>query len=485
MGAGEEPARCYFHLGNSSRQPRLSRSIFSSFLAYVLLVMLVVAVALTVIFYQSFEHDTEQTLVAHAESLARNLDEREGTRRVSLLEDQLLEGIRLTLVDADGTVLFDSVADEASMTNHADRPEVLAAEESGEASVVRMSETVGTTTVYAAVLLSDGSVIRVSQTRRSLASFLADAALPLLIALVGVALSALVLSRWLAARIVRPLDEVDLSDSPHSGAAATSPLYAEMAPMIERINDQRRRLEVQNRELAEAANMRRDFSANVSHEMKTPLQVISGYAELMQNGLVDGEDVQEFSQRIYNEAQSMRALIDDVLTLSQLDECAENTSDDHSSWVEVDLLHMAQQVRRRLLSFAEGYRVTVSVAGDSVSIRAHETLLEQAVFNLVENGIRYNRPGGVVTVLVGLDQDDPMRMQAVVRVSDTGCGIPPDQRERVFERFYRLEQSRSKETGGTGLGLAIVKHAALYHNGTVRLESSSSLGSVFELRLPM
>lgn len=244
-----------------------------------------------------------------------------------------------------------------------------------------------------------------------------------------------------------------------------------------------------NEELARAEKMRREFTANVSHEMKTPLQVISGYAELMANGLVPPEDVPRFAQLIYGESQAMRALIDDVLILSRLDEATPGADEAEA----VDLLAVAERVVERLSKLAADADVTVCLEAEPVIIQGNETLLKQMIYNLVENAIRYNREGGRVLVEV-CEEDVPAGEGAsgeggvrigIVRVNDTGAGIPADKLEKIFERFYRLEKSRSKELGGTGLGLAIVKHAALYHGGEVFVESEEDAGTRFTVRLPI
>lgn len=240
-------------------------------------------------------------------------------------------------------------------------------------------------------------------------------------------------------------------------------------------------------ERALAESLRRDFSANVSHEMKTPLQVISGYAELMANGMVPPEDMQKFSALIYQEAQAMRALIDDVLVLSHLDE--KPLGADEAAIV--DLATLANHAVGRLEKPATDAGVTVVLEAQPAKVRGNETLLEQMIYNLIENAIRYNRPNGQVRVEVSTEEaaadastpTAPARF-AVARVSDTGPGIPPEAREKIFERFYRLDKSRSKETGGTGLGLAIVKHAALHHAGSVEVTSEEGMGSTFIVRLP-
>lgn len=231
-----------------------------------------------------------------------------------------------------------------------------------------------------------------------------------------------------------------------------------------------------NERLAWAENLRREFTANVSHEMKTPLQVISGYAELMANGMVPPDDMRKFAGLIYEEAQAMRALINDVLVLSHLDETAPGAETRNP----VNLASVAERVVHRLEAPAREARVAVELSAEPVEVLGNETLLEQMIYNLVENAVRYNESSGQVRVQVSQEGPD-----AVVRVADTGPGIPESAQEKIFERFYRLDKSRSKETGGTGLGLAIVKHAALYHNGEVTLESEEGQGTTFTVRLPL
>lgn len=286
--------------------------------------------------------------------------------------------------------------------------------------------------------------------------------------IVGVAL-AFAVSRALTASIVRPLDEVDPADP------WKVPVYAEMRPLLARIDSQQRTLRAQNEELARAESLRRDFSANVSHEMKTPLQVISGYAELMENGLVPPEDVPRFAGLIHQESQAMRALIDDVLTLSRLDELPP----DAATATPVEVLGVAQRAAARLEKLADERGVSVQVEGAPATVMGNEGLMEQMLYNLIENAIRYNDQGGHVWVEVGSGPD-----AATVRVADDGPGIPEAKREKVFERFYRLEKSRSKETGGTGLGLAIVKHGVQRHGGTIEVGGEEGEGATFTLRFP-
>ncbi len=486
----------------------LSGKIFATVLAFTLAVIVVMSLALTCVFYFSSEHSGEQRLLAQARNAAAYLDSTSSEENVALLEEQFAGLVRFTLISADGEVLYDSAVDEESqLENHADRPEVIEAESLGEGTVSRYSQTLGTDTVYAAVLLDDGSIVRLSETRSSLLSFIGSLIVPIVLSLVVAALLVLLLSRMLTRRIMKPIDALDFAHP------LDNEIYEEMDPLLIRIDQQQQQLKAQNKELARAESMRRDFSANVSHEMKTPLQVIAGYAELMKNGMVPPEDIAKFSGLIYEESQAMRSLINDVLTLSRLDESAFES--DNVAYV--DLRATADRVAGRLATLSEKRSVTVRVVGEHVIMPGNETLIEEMFYNLIENGIRYNHEGGRVTLtitsqdldgnlVVGESERERARQQLLtraygtkpaddsenvvhrlitIRAEDNGPGIPPEKREKIFQRFYRLEKSRSKETGGTGLGLAIVKHAVMYHNGTIDVEGDVGEGTTFILKFPI
>ena len=455
----------------------LSSRIFRSVLTFTLIVLFVFGAVMSAIFYTTYERDAEEDLSSAAQNVATSLGDLDSQACEQALSQQFSDAFRYTLIDTDGAVLYDSVADASTMENHADREEVQQALKTGHV------------TLYSAVKLQNGDVVRLSETRESLVAFFGGMMGPIALTLLVAIMLVFLLSQRLTSRIMQPIDALDFANP------LENEIYEEMDPLLERIDDQQRQLREQNKDLARAETMRRDFSSNVSHEMKTPLQVISGYAELMRNDMVDPADRQKFAGLIYDEAQSMRALIDEVLTLSRLDE----TSFDGESATLIDMLEASKRVAGRLSSFARDRGVSVVVSGDSACIAGSETLVEEMLYNLVENGIRYNHEGGSVSVSVRLElptsaeQADDIRalpagergrMRAVVRVSDTGPGIPEDKQEKIFERFYRLEKSRSKETGGTGLGLAIVKHAVMYHKGSVRVESEEGKGTVFILRIP-
>ena len=363
----------------------LSGKIFTSVLAFTLAVIVALSVMMTTIYYLSYEHDAETELAASAQDAARYLNATPSSENAPALKEQFSGLTRYTLIDADGTVLFDSAADTDAMDNHADRPEVQEAADMGEAVTMRYSETLGTDTVYAAVKLDDGSIVRLSETRHSLLSFLSEMLMPVLIALIVAVALVFLLSKILTSRIMKPIDALDFANP------LDNEIYEEMDPLLIRIDEQQRQLKQQNSELAEAENMRRDFSSNVSHEMKTPLQVISGYAELMKNDMVQPSDRQKFAALIYDEAQTMRSLINDVLTLSKLDESAF----ENDGATAINLYAVAQRVAGRLSSFADDQGVRVRVEGASACIAGSETLAEEMLYNLIENGIRYNHEGGL------------------------------------------------------------------------------------------
>ena len=370
----------------------------------------------------------------------------------------LREGTRVTWIGADGDVLYDSARGQETMENHAGRPEVRSAFQKGEGQDIRRSDTVGQEMFYYAARLSDGSVLRVS---RAMSSALGSA-LAILPAMAAVAvlmfLFAWRLSRRQVAKLIEPVNRLDLEHP------LENDVYEELTPLLESMDKQ-------NKEKEAIANMRKEFSANVSHELKTPLTSISGYAEIMMNGLVRPEDVRGFSERIYNEASRLIVLIEDIIRLSKLDEGGGEIEKE-----EVDLYELTREVCSRLSHKAEKHSVHVEVTGESVTITGVRQVLNEMIYNICENAIKYNRPGGSVTVWVGNTLSG-----AKVIVTDTGIGIPEDQIERVFERFYRVDKSHSRETGGTGLGLSIVKHCALLHGATIHVDSKLGKGTRMEL----
>ena len=375
--------------------------------------------------------------------------------------------VRVTLVGTDGTVLYDNQNSVASMPNHADRPEIAEALSDGTGSAERDSETSGYVSVYRAIRLANGNVLRLAVDRDGAAAAVRhDLLLVCAVVLVIIAVC-WAASRLVADRLVSPILAIDPAEP---DAAVT---YVEIEPLVERISEQ-------VEELRGADLMRREFTSNVTHELKTPLSSISGASELIRDGIARPEDVPEFAGRIYDEAHHMTELVNDILTLSKLDE-SERSGDASllGAPEPVNLLHVAREVATRLAPVAEKTGVSITAAGEACVVQGYPRLLDELVFNLCDNAIRYNHEGGWVDVSVSLEDECPLLV-----VADSGSGIPAEQQAKVFERFYRGEQSRSRETGGTGLGLAIVKHAATLHGAALTLDSEPGHGTTVCVRFP-
>ena len=418
--------------------------------------LLVTFALLTIVVYRQNVRTMEEEIKQEADYICTAI-EISGTGYLGEMDD-VRRSTRVTWIDQDGTVLYDSGDGQEEMGNHADRPEVQAALESGEGQDIRRSDTVKQEMFYYAKRLSDGTVLRVSKTIAS--TF--GSAMQILPVLAGIAalmiLFAWLLSKWQVSKLIEPINKLDLEHP------LENDVYEELTPLLESMDKQ-------NKEKEAIANMRKEFSANVSHELKTPLTSISGYAEIMMNGLVKPEDVRGFSERIYNEASRLIVLIEDIIRLSKLDEGGVEVEKE-----EVDLYALTREVCSRLAHKAEKHSVHVEVSGEPVSVMGIRQVLNEMIYNICENAIKYNKLGGKVDVWVG------RTLKGVkVIVTDTGIGIPEDQQERIFERFYRVDKSHSKETGGTGLGLSIVKHGALLHNATIHVDSSLGKGTRMEL----
>ena len=376
--------------------------------------------------------------------------------------DEVDEGTRITLVAEDGTVLYDTVEDGDTMENHASRQEVEEAFRSGQGEDVRLSDTVGEELYYYALLLDDGSVLRVAKTMDGLARTALNV-LPVMGILAAVMVFfAMLLARWQTKRLIRPINELNLEHP------LDNSVYEELTPLLVAMDRQ-------NKEKEAVSNMRKEFSANVSHELKTPLTSISGYAEIMKNGMVRPADIPLFSERIYKEARRLITLVEDIIKLSKLDEESVELEKE-----EVDLFELAREIVSRLAPQASQKRVRMELTGEPVEYFGIRQILDEMIYNVCENAVKYNYDGGRVSIWVGNTLDGPK-----VSVSDTGIGIPKEHHERIFERFYRVDKSHSKERGGTGLGLSIVKHGALLHGAKVSVESEPGKGTKIEIQFPV
>ncbi len=378
---------------------------------------------------------------------------------------------RITWITSDGEVLYDSEF-SLPIPNQLHCAEVAAAASSGEGQGIRRSESSGSETMYYARLCDDGTILRLSRPMSAVRDALISVSPILWILLLVLMISAL-LSFRTARQIVRPINELDLDN------LDVIP-YPELTPLLHRIREQKQTILEQS---TEQERLRREFSANVSHELKTPLTSISGFAELMVKGDVPPDMVAEFSSDIYRESQRMISLVDDIIRLSRLDE-----GELEFQREDVDLYELASDTLDSLQNAADqrGVRLELrseadpSGKGEPAIVSGVWQLLSEAVFNLCDNAIKYNRPGGSVTVEVGRGDGG----EVFLSVSDTGIGIPPEHQDRVFERFYRVDKSHSKAIGGTGLGLSIVKHVAQFHHAELKLESIPDAGTRITMIFP-
>ena len=548
----------------------MTKRIFRAILTVALTVLLASLVLIVGVLHGYFQDRVLDELSSRTAYIALGV-EHEG---VEYLEDGFPNDCRVTWVGADGAVLWDNREDPARMENHADRPEVHEALLLGKGHAARYSDTLAQKTLYYALRLSDGSVLRVSDTQYSVWMLVLQALQPVALVMVLAFCLALWLAGRLARQLVEPINAMDLNDPGEEIG------YEELAPLVGKLRSQKRQisrqmedlrrsreefaaitenmseglliidretrvlsynaaalrlldaltpveensvlslnrepgfrrcveealagrrreelleredtccrvlanpveqdgavtgavlivLDVTEKERREA--LRREFTANVSHELKTPLTAILGTAEILENGMVKPEDIPHFAGNIRREAQRLIGLVNDIIKLSRLDE-----GDTAAPWEMVDLHAMAEEVLRQLAPAAEKQRVTITVEGSVGPVRGVPQIIEEIIYNLCDNAIAYNKPGGSVRVTLTSTPEGER-----VTVADTGIGIPPELRERVFERFYRVDKSHSG--GGTGLGLSIVKHGAAYLGACIELDSELGKGSIFTLTFP-
>ena len=374
--------------------------------------------------------------------------------------DNVDKNTRITKIDKDGKVLYDSQG-RKDLENHKTRKEVVEALKNGYGEDVRRSETIGKNMYYYALILNDKSVIRVSKTMYNMVAIAIDF-LPFML---GIFLIMLLLSwmiaRWQTRRIIGPINDIDL-ENPLENIT-----YRELEPLLVA-------MDLNNKQKDMVSNMRKEFSANVSHELKTPLTSISGYAEIMKNGIVKEKDITNFADRIHKEASRLIKLVNDIINISRLDEGYVDIEKE-----DVDLFEMSREISSRLAKQANDKGIKVALEGERVICHGIRQILDDMVYNLVENAIKYNKENGKVTIWVGSTLDG-----VKIRVTDTGIGIADEETDRIFERFYRVDKSHSKEIGGTGLGLSIVKHGAMVHGASLSVDSKLGEGSVFEIRFP-
>ena len=403
--------------------------------------------------YEMFKGRVMDDLEAYGRMFAVEMN---GEAETQSALHSLEEDIRVTLVHADGTVYYDNFADPNAMDNHADRPEIRQALENGSGSDIRNSSTVDQSAFYYAVRLKNGDVMRLAQEASNIWSVYFRSMPLIMLLAAGMACVSLYLARLLTARLVQPIERMTAHLNNVSGVAR----YPELEPFMDMI-------EQQHEEILRSANMRVEFTANVSHELKTPLTSISGYAELIESGMAQGEQAKTFAAEIHKSANRLLTLINDIIRLSQMDAPMPDLK-----FEPVDLAQIAANTFEQLEMSARKADVTLQLDAKPAMVEADRQMMDELLYNLCDNAIRYNVHGGSVKLEVR-----PIRDKVIVCVQDTGIGISPENQEHVFERFYRVDKSRSKATGGTGLGLAIVKHIAVKHNAQIELESELGRGT--------
>ena len=550
----------------------MTKRIFKSIILASVIVLLVSGGLTMGVLYNHFGNQLEEELRTEAEFLSIAVED-EG---MSAFDSLPTDSERITYIDTDGTVLYDNRSKTDDMENHLDREEIQEAMENGSGMAVRESDTLSQRTLYYAIRLNDGTVLRVSSTQYSLTGLLGGMIQPLLIILIVMLILAGFLASRLAKNIVNPLNQLDL-DHPEENQT-----YEEVAPLLTKINRQQKSLQaeitqakrqqeefsiitdnmeegflvidshtevlsynssalkllgareqdarqsvlalnrsesfqktvervlggqhvISNQEFQGitcqvAANpvfkdgkvtgavilildvtekmkgeqMRREFTANVSHELKTPLTSISGFAEIISDGFVKPEDTKKFAGRIFKEAQRLITLVNDVIKISQLDEGKLPYEKE-----EVDLYQAVRETFLRIEDHAKAEGVHLYLYGPHIKTNTVKTILDEIIYNLCDNGVKYNKKGGSLTVTISQEGEQP-----VITVEDTGIGISEEDQKRIFERFYRVDKSHSKAIGGTGLGLSIVKHGSMFLGADMKVESTLGEGSKFILTLP-
>lgn len=385
------------------------------------------------------------------------------------LKDFATDSLRITLISKNGDVLFESDAEATAMGNHMSRPEVIEAFKNGSGEGLRYSLTLNAKIFYYALRLSDGNILRVGMRQASLQHAISHTT-PYLLALVAIIIIvSILIAIGLSRAFVKPikmlsekLDNADILDD--------DCMYKEIEPFVRTIRNKNRELEITIEKLHEeeekTTRLKDEFTANAAHELKTPLTTISGYAEMIETGIAKPEDTVRFAGKIHSEAQRMLSITNDIMTLSKLDKPSEQTICLDQT---IDLWSVADNCINVLALNAHKKNISLSLQGDAgVQIKGNERLIFEMIYNLIDNAIRYTNENGKVDVIIG---------NKSVSVMDNGIGIPEDCKERVFERFFRVDKSHSRETGGTGLGLAIVKHVARVHDAKIEMKSIVGVGT--------
>lgn len=420
---------------------------------------IITMICMNVIYFYLFDKQVKKDL----RNTAQTLQESGVFNKSAKIPDISVENMRITWIDTDGTVLYDNENDETILENHLNRPEVKEAISNGEGDSDRQSATMDAKTYYHAILLDDGTILRVSTSARSIMNIFVSSIPSMLIVMIVIAGVCVILANKLTKNLMAPIEKVS-NDLENAATIQSETEYKELVPFLNTIR-------LQHESVLAAVKSRQDFTANVSHELKTPLTAISGYAELIENNMVDEKQRIGFAGEIRKNADRLVSLINDIIRLSELDH-----SDDTKGFEQVDLCKIAKECVDNLGVSAAKQNIQLNFDGTGCKMHGNSHMLVELVENLCQNAIRYNNPGGTVNVTV-----HKLGGKTVLTVEDNGIGIPKDQQERVFERFYRVDKSRSKETGGTGLGLAIVKHIVELHDAKITLDSEVGHGTTIKV----
>ena len=423
----------------------MKKKILSQFLKVTLIAIVITLFMSVIVFYELFKKQVFNDLKTEAEFAGYMIE--------SFSDNEQFD-VRVTWIGTDGNVLYDSEAD--TLENHSDRPEYIDAVKSGEGKSVRKSDTLSKRIFYYAMRLEDGTVIRIAKEAGSIWTIFMSA-LPIITGLtVLLYVMCYFLSKHLTTKIVKPVEELV------NNAANPSlvPEYKELVPFVGALKEQRE-------DILRSATMRQEFTANVSHELKTPLTAISGYAELIENGMVSGDDSVRFAGEIRKNSTRLLSLINDIINLSELDDGVKLNLE------KMDLYEAAKNCIKNLKVAADKNDIKLMLLGTTAYINADKSMMDEVLYNLCDNAIRYNNKGGNVIVDVSSTLDGKVKLT----VKDNGIGIGKEHQERIFERFYRVDKSRSRESGGTGLGLAIVKHILTSHGAELSLASEPGKGT--------
>lgn len=429
----------------------------------------ILAIAATVIamisvYYRLLQVQVKKDLRLNAQLLQSSdlFTDPEHVERCNELKD-LCQSLRITWIGTDGSVLFDNDFAAARLGNHADRQEVKAACRTGEGQAVRYSSTLNKDTFYYALRLADGTILRLAAEYESIGRIIISVIPIIALILLLILLVCIALSHMLTTQLIKPIEAMARNITDKDFQAP----YKELAPFSDIIR-------TQHMEILAAAKDRQDFTANVSHELKTPLTAISGYAELLAANMVAPEQKMHFYHEIQKCAARLLRLINDIIRLAALDR-----SEREPLFNEVDLAEIVEESLNTLQLNAEQHKIKLNLQLEKCIVHGNREMLKELVDNLVVNAIFYNSPGGYVLIKVGTDKG---RQKLLVK--DNGIGIPATEQGKIFQRFYRVDKSRSKATGGTGLGLAIVKHIVELHSAEIILDSTPGVGTSFTIIFP-